>query len=139
MSGRWQPARRQAAACAVLVAAAGGSLAVAVVEPRFAVGTAVLAALHLGATLVACVRPSAAAGPVLAGAGMAWPVALGPHGATWAVPVVVAVVLGAELLGAVDEHRVAVEHPVEATFGRAGAAATLAGVASLAVAAASAL
>lgn len=136
---RWQPARRRAAASAVLAAAAGGALATAVVAPRLAPGTAVLAAAHVVATLVACVRPSAVAGPVLAGAAMAWPVALGGHGAAWAIPVVVAVVLVAELLGAVDEHRVGVPHPVDAAFGRAGAAAALAGGVALVLAAATAV
>jgi hypothetical protein len=136
---RWQPARRQAAATAGLAAAAGGSLAIAVVEPRFVLGTALLAALHVAATLVACVRPSAAAGPVLAGAAMAWPVALGANGAAWAVPVVVAVVLVGELLGAVDEHRVAVPHPGEAAFARVGAAAALAGAVARVLAVATAV
>ena len=136
---RWQPARRQTATSAVLAAAAGGSLAIAVVEPRFAVGTAVLAALHVATTVAACVRPTGAAGPILAGAAMAWPVALGRHGAAWAIPVVIAVVLVAELLGAVDEHRVAVEHPAEAAFGRAAASAALAGAVALVVAAATVL
>jgi hypothetical protein len=70
---------------------------------------------------------------------MAWPVALGRHGAAWAIPVVVAVVLVAELLGAVDEHRVAVPHPEDAAFGRAGAAAALAGGIALALAVATSL
>lgn len=127
-------ARRQLGAGAVLAAGATGLSAIAVVEARLAAGTAALAATFVLATVVGAWRPTAVAGPVLLGVGLAWPVAIGDHGAAWAVPIVAGVVLVAELLGAAGELGPRVEVPAEPGYRRAGAAALLAAATAAAVA-----
>jgi hypothetical protein len=126
--------RRQLGAGAVLAAGATGLAAIAVVEARLAAGTAALAVAFVLATVVAAWRTTAVAGPVLFGAGLAWPVATGGHGAAWAVPIVAGVVLVAELLGAAGELGPRVGVSAEPGYRRAGAAAVLTAVIAAGVA-----
>lgn len=131
-------ARTQAARLAVLVSLATGALAAALAERHFLVAVAAGSALHVGATAVAAFRPKTARTATLLGVAVAWPVALGAGGALAAVPIVLGVVLGAELLGTAAEHAVVVDHPTEPALRRAVAVALLAGAAALVVAIAAA-